>query len=148
MGYQIQFLSFFLKKPHTVWLKPEKPVLGHIFPHICGCVGQIVSKNNRVDHPRLPHSTPSEVEGVRIVVISFRNIAKKFRWKQWTLPTDLYIFWKFSNKTTFFLISFQLHFIPEFLSNFDWKSFAQQGTDDAVPASRVRTNNEKISRIS
>ncbi len=29
------------------------------------------------DHPHLPHSPPSEVEGVRIVVISFQNIAKK-----------------------------------------------------------------------
>ncbi len=44
----MQFLSFFLKKPHIGWLKPEKLVLGHIFPHICGSVGPIVSKNNRV----------------------------------------------------------------------------------------------------
>ncbi len=29
------------------------------------------------DHPHLPHSPPSEVKGARIVVISFRNIAKK-----------------------------------------------------------------------
>ncbi len=34
------------------------------------------SKRKR-DHPHLPHSAPSEVEGVRIVIISFRNIAKK-----------------------------------------------------------------------
>ncbi len=29
------------------------------------------------DHSHLLHSPPSEVEGVRIVVISFRNIAKR-----------------------------------------------------------------------
>ncbi len=33
-------------------------------------------QNEKRDHPHLPHSPPSEVEGVRIVVISFRNIAK------------------------------------------------------------------------
>ncbi len=30
--YRIQFQSFFLKKPHTVRLKPEKLVLGAHFP--------------------------------------------------------------------------------------------------------------------
>ncbi len=34
-------------------------------------------QNKKCDHPHLPHSSSSEVEGVRIVVISFRNIAKK-----------------------------------------------------------------------
>ncbi len=33
-------------------------------------------QNEKRDHPHLPHSPLSEVEGVRIVVISFRNIAK------------------------------------------------------------------------
>ncbi len=33
-------------------------------------------QNEKRDHPHLPHSPPSEVEGVRIVLISFRNIAK------------------------------------------------------------------------
>ncbi len=33
-------------------------------------------QNEKRDHPHLLHSPPSEVEGVRIVVISFRNIAK------------------------------------------------------------------------
>ncbi len=35
-------------------------------------------QNEKRDHSHLPHSHPSEVEGVRIVVISFRNIAKKW----------------------------------------------------------------------
>ncbi len=34
-------------------------------------------QNEKRDHPHLLHSPPSEVEGVKIVVISFRNIAKK-----------------------------------------------------------------------
>ncbi len=34
-------------------------------------------QNEKREHPYLPHSPHSEVEGVRIVVISFRNIAKK-----------------------------------------------------------------------
>ncbi len=34
-------------------------------------------QNEKRDHSHLPYSTPSEVEGVTIVVISFRNIAKK-----------------------------------------------------------------------
>ncbi len=34
MRYQIQFLGFFLKKTHTVWLKPKKLVLGAHFPPI------------------------------------------------------------------------------------------------------------------
>ncbi len=34
-------------------------------------------QNEKRDHPHLPHLPPSEVEGIRIVVISFRNIAKK-----------------------------------------------------------------------
>ncbi len=34
-------------------------------------------QNEKRDHPHLPRSLPSEVEGVRIVVISFWNIAKK-----------------------------------------------------------------------
>ncbi len=47
--------SFFLKKSNTVWYKPEKLVLGAHFPHICGSIGPIVSKNNRV-HPWVnPH---------------------------------------------------------------------------------------------
>ncbi len=33
-------------------------------------------QNGKCDYPHLPHSPPSEFEGVRIVVISFRNIAK------------------------------------------------------------------------
>ncbi len=33
-------------------------------------------QNEKRDHLHLPHSSPSEVEGVRIVVISFRNIAE------------------------------------------------------------------------
>ncbi len=104
--------EFFPQKPHTGWMKAEKPVLGHIFPYIGGSIGAIVSKNNRV-HPYVdshqpfefhenrfktailwicdqgppkrktwplppPHSALSEFEGVRIMVISFRNIAKNF----------------------------------------------------------------------
>ncbi len=34
-------------------------------------------QNEKCDRPHLPHSPPSEAEGVRIVVISFQNIAKK-----------------------------------------------------------------------
>ncbi len=34
-------------------------------------------RNEKRDHPHLRRSSSSEVEGVRIVVISFRNIAKK-----------------------------------------------------------------------
>ncbi len=34
-------------------------------------------QNEKRNHPHLPHSPFSEVEGVRIVVISFRNIDKK-----------------------------------------------------------------------
>ncbi len=34
-------------------------------------------QNEKRDHPHFPHSPPSEVEGARIVLISFRNIAKK-----------------------------------------------------------------------
>ncbi len=40
-------------------------------------------QNEKRDHPHLP---PSEVEGVRIVVISFRNIAKKK--EKFTPPED------------------------------------------------------------
>ncbi len=29
-------------------MKSENPVLGHIFPYICGIIGPIVSKNNNV----------------------------------------------------------------------------------------------------
>ncbi len=119
MGNRIRFLSFFLKKPVPSDLIPKNWFWGYIFPHICGSIVPIVSKNNRVhtwvdphqpcefhknrfktatcivrsishiyikrcgflirdlqnekrDHP-LP---PSEVERVKIVVISFRNIAK------------------------------------------------------------------------
>ncbi len=35
-------------------------------------------RNKKRYHPHLPHSTPSEVEGVRIDIISFRNIAKNY----------------------------------------------------------------------
>ncbi len=48
IGYRIQFLSFFFKKLHTVQLKPEKIVLGHIFPHICDSIVPIVSETDRV----------------------------------------------------------------------------------------------------
>ncbi len=34
-------------------------------------------QNEKREHPHLPNTFPSEVEGVRIVVISFRNVAKK-----------------------------------------------------------------------
>ncbi len=34
-------------------------------------------QNEKRDHPHLPHSPASEVQGVKIVVISFQNIAKK-----------------------------------------------------------------------
>ncbi len=34
-------------------------------------------QNEKCEHPHLPHSPPSEVEGVGIVVISFGNIAQK-----------------------------------------------------------------------
>ncbi len=125
MGYQIQFLSFFLKKPIPFDLNPKYRFWGHIFSHICGSIGPIVSKNNRIYPWADPHQPcefhenriktatcivtsflyiyicvsiitlrirnlgpskwktwptpppPSEVERVRIVVISFRNIAKK-----------------------------------------------------------------------
>ncbi len=46
--YRIQFLSFFLKKPHTIWLKPKKLVWGYIFPHICGSTRPIVSFRNHL----------------------------------------------------------------------------------------------------
>ncbi len=46
-----------------------------LYIYICGFVIRDF-QNEKRDHPHLPHSTPSEVEGVRIVVISFRNIAK------------------------------------------------------------------------
>ncbi len=36
-------------------------------------------QNEKRDHPHLPHSPPSEIVGVRIVVISFRNIAKNLK---------------------------------------------------------------------
>ncbi len=50
MGYWIQFLSFFLKNTHIVWLKHKKPVLGAHFTPFCGSIGPIVSKNNRFTH--------------------------------------------------------------------------------------------------
>ncbi len=33
-------------------------------------------QNEKREHLHLPHSPPSEVEGVRMIVILFRNIAK------------------------------------------------------------------------
>ncbi len=123
MGCRILFSSFLLEKPQSVWLKPEIWFWGHIFPHICGYIGRIVSKNNKV-HPRVdlhqpwnfmkigsklwpvscvlihkyisiltlricyqgppkrktwPSSPPTLTpffKRVRIVVISFRNVAK------------------------------------------------------------------------
>ncbi len=36
-------------------------------------------QNEKRDHPHLPHSLPSEVKFVKIIVISFRNFAKKIR---------------------------------------------------------------------
>ncbi len=39
--------------------------------------GFVIRDNEKRDHHHLPHSPPSEVEGVRIVFISFRKIAKK-----------------------------------------------------------------------
>ncbi len=56
---KIQFLSVFFKKPHTIWLKPKKLVLGAHFPHICDSIGPIVSKNNSV-HPWLDPHQPCE----------------------------------------------------------------------------------------
>ncbi len=45
MRYQIQFLSFVHKTPQTIWLKHGKNWFwGHIFPHIGGSIGPIVSK--------------------------------------------------------------------------------------------------------
>ncbi len=129
----IVFKFFSLKKPIPFDLNQKNRFWGHIFPHICGFIGPIVSKNNRVhpwvdphqpcefhenrttatcivtsytyiyiythtkvyehcgfvindlqnekrDHPHLPYSPPSEVKGVRIVVISFRNITKKSKY--------------------------------------------------------------------
>ncbi len=46
----------------------------YIYKH-CGFVIRNL-QNEKSDHPHLPHSPPSEVEGVSIVVITFRNIAK------------------------------------------------------------------------
>ncbi len=37
-------LKFFPQKAHTSWMKTKKPVLGHIFPHIGGSIGAIISK--------------------------------------------------------------------------------------------------------
>ncbi len=39
---------FFFKKPHTIWLETRKTGFWANFPHICGSIGPIVSKNNRV----------------------------------------------------------------------------------------------------
>ncbi len=66
MGYQIQFLSFFLKKKPILFdLNPKNRFWGHIFPHICGSVGRIVSKNNRV-HPWVDPHQPCEFHENRI----------------------------------------------------------------------------------
>ncbi len=56
-------------------------------------------QNEKRDHHYLPHSPPSEVEGVRIVVISFRNIAKKIK-------IDFLDSWLvFSRRVTYFIQS-------------------------------------------
>ncbi len=119
MGYQIQFSSFFLKKTHIVWLKPEKPVLRTHFPpylwfYWSYCFQKQESSPMSGPAPTMWISWKSDQncdpyhnflyiyisiytyihytyiyiyiyiyiytpppEGVRIVVISFRNIAKK-----------------------------------------------------------------------
>ncbi len=48
MGDQMLFLSFFLEKSHTGWMKDQKCILEHIFPYISGSTRTIVSENNRV----------------------------------------------------------------------------------------------------
>ncbi len=65
----------------------------HIYEYInCGFVMRDL-QNEKRDHPHLPHSPPFEVEGVRIVVISFRNIAKKNflhgTWTRWKIKIPI-----------------------------------------------------------
>ncbi len=49
-GTKYSFQVFFSKNPIPSDLNPINWFWGHIFPHICGSIGPIVSKNNRV-HP-------------------------------------------------------------------------------------------------
>ncbi len=45
----ILFLSFFLKEPHTGWMKSKKPILGAHFPPYLWFYWAAVFKNNRTD---------------------------------------------------------------------------------------------------
>ncbi len=83
MGYQIQFLSYFLKKPHTVWLKLEKLVLGAHFPHKRGSIGPIVFKNNRV-HPWVDPHHPCEFHDQNCDL--HRNFTLRIRIRNQGLP--------------------------------------------------------------
>ncbi len=64
--------------------------------------------------PPPPLLTPSEVEGVRIVVISFRNIAKNADHKMFNFVEDFYLSDIFSILT--FFPDFPEHF-PQFSQN-------------------------------
>ncbi len=68
MEYQIQFLVFFWKNPIPSDLNLKNWFWGHIFPHICGFMGPIVSKNNRFTH-----------EWTRINRVNFMKISSKLR---------------------------------------------------------------------
>ncbi len=60
----------------------------------CNTFGFVIRdlQNEKRDHPSTPHSPPSEVQGVRIGVISFRNIAKKYQSKatrrEWSMSSE------------------------------------------------------------
>ncbi len=76
---QTKFLSFFSKTPISSDLNPKNLFWGHIFPHICGSIGPIVSKNNRV-HPWVnPHQRcefhENQFNTVTCIVISYKYIS-------------------------------------------------------------------------
>ncbi len=64
--YQIQFLKFFLKNPHNVWLKPKKLVLGTFFPASVVLWGQLFPKTIGFTH-----------EWIRTNHMNFKKIGSK-----------------------------------------------------------------------
>ncbi len=61
MGVRNTVFKFFpKKKPIPSDLNPKSWFWGHIFPPIGGCIGPIISKNNRV-HPLVDSHQPCEL---------------------------------------------------------------------------------------
>ncbi len=116
-------LKFFLKKAHTGPTKPEKPVVGHIFPHISDSIGSIISKNYR-NHPCVNLHQPCEFHENRcqtatcivtvIIIINWKSKSVIFECKlknihEVLLFESVLIRKKISRRINFVLIKFSLN---------------------------------------